>query len=179
MKRATRNTLIAVAVIVIVLAAAGIGSVMLFISRHVHTEYVGADVAEREFETARARFAGQTPLIAFHGTQATITHFSPCAPHQELTLHALAYGAGDRELRRADFPMSVLRLITAGGRFRLINLWTFGDERDRITLDALECHGPGLIVDVRGGNVGLMVVGNAALGTQAQDSRLLMWTESP
>jgi hypothetical protein len=34
-------------------------------------------------------------------------------------------------------------------------------------------------VDVRGNNVGLMVVGNAALGTQAQDSRLLMWTESP
>ena len=29
--------------------------------------------------------------------------------------------------------MSALRLMTAGGRFRLINLWTFGDERDRIT----------------------------------------------
>jgi hypothetical protein len=75
--------------------------------------------------------------------------------------------------------MSVLRLVTAGGSVRLINLWTFGDERDRITLNDLECYGPGLIVDVRGNNVGLMVVGNAALGTQAQDSRLLMWTESP
>jgi hypothetical protein len=179
MKRATRNLLIGVAVIVIVLGTAGIGSVMLFIARHVHTDYVAADVAEREFERARARFAGQFALIEYHGTEATIARRSPCAPRQELILHALAYGAGDRELRRADFPMSVLRLITAGGRFRLINLWTFGDERDRITLDDLECQGPGLIVDVRGGNVGLMVVGNAALGAQAQDSRLLMWTASP
>jgi hypothetical protein len=179
MKRATRNTLIAVGIVVVVLAAAGIGSVMLFISRHVQTDYVAADVAEREFENARARFAGQTALITFSGTQATIARRSPCAPHRDFTLHALAYGAGDRELRRADFPMSVLRLMTAGGSVRLINLWTFGDDRDRITLDDLECHGPGLIVDVRGGNVGLMVVGNAALGTQAQDSRLLMWTESP
>jgi len=177
MKRGTRNTLIGVAVIVVLLAAAGIGSVMLFISRHVLTTYVAADVAEREFETARARLAGQPALIEFHGTQATITRRSPCASRRELTLHALAYGAGDRELRRADFPMSVLRLMTAGGSVRLINLWTFGDERDRITLDDLECHGPGVIVDVRGNNVGLMVVGNAALGTQAQDSRLLMWTE--
>jgi hypothetical protein len=177
MKRATRNTLIAVAVIVLVLAVAGIGGVMIFLSRHVKTDYVAADVAEREFENARARLAGQPALIEFHGTQATITRRSPCAPHRDLTLHALAYGAGDRELRRADFPMGVLRLLTAGGSVRLINLWTFGDERDRITLDDLECHGPGLIVDVRGGNVGLMVVGNAALGTQAQNSRLLMWTE--
>jgi hypothetical protein len=179
MQRATRNTLIGVAVIVVVLACAGIVGVMIFFSRHVHADYVAADVAEREFESARARFAGQTPLIAYRGTQATITRASPCASPRELTLHALAYSAGDRQFRRADFPMGVLRLMTAGGRVRLINLWTFGDERDRITLDDLECRGPGLIVDVRGGNVGLMVVGNAALGTQAQDSRLLMWTESP
>lgn len=177
MKRATRNTLIAVAVIVVVLAVTGIGGAMIFLSRHVQTDYVAADVAEREFESARARFAGQTPLVEYHGTQATIARRTPCAPRRDLTLHALAYGAGDRELRRADFPMSVLRLVTAGGRFRLINLWTFGDERDRITLDDLECQGPGLIVDVRGANVGLMVVGNAARGTQAQESRLLMWTE--
>jgi hypothetical protein len=42
MKRATRKTLIAVAVVVVALAAASIGSVMLFISRHVHTDYVAA-----------------------------------------------------------------------------------------------------------------------------------------
>jgi len=177
MKRATRNTLIAVAVFVVVLAAAGIGSVMFFVSRHIHRDYVAADVAAREFDAARARFAGQTPLVEYRGTQAAIVRPLRCAPRQELTLHALAYGAGDQELSRADFPMSVLRLMTIGGRFRLFNLWTFGDERDRITLEDLECHGPGLIVDVRGNNVGLMVVGNAALGTQAQDSRLLMWTE--
>src|SRR5260221_3284642 len=104
MKRATRNTLIAVAVFVVVLAAAGIGGVMLFVSRHVHTDYVAADVPAREFETARARFAGQTPLIEYHGTQAAILRPLRCAPRQELTLYALAYGAGDQAVSRAEFP---------------------------------------------------------------------------
>jgi hypothetical protein len=60
---------------------------------------------------------------------------------------------------------------------RLMNLDTFGDDRDRITLEDIERHGPGLILDVSSGAVGQLLVGDDILGTNARSSRLLVWTE--
>jgi hypothetical protein len=67
--------------------------------------------------------------------------------------------------------------MSAGGRLRLMNLDTFGDDRDRITLEDLERHGPGLILDVGGGAVGQLLVGDAIFGTNSRSSQLLVWTE--
>ena len=75
-------------------------------------------------------------------------------------LHVLAYDVSASQLRHVDIPGGLLRLMTVGGRFRLMNLETFGDNRDRITLDDLRQHGPGLVLDE---HVGL--------------SQMLVWTE--
>jgi hypothetical protein len=52
-----------------------------------------------------------------------------------------------------------------------------GDDRDWITLEDLERHGPGLILDVGGGAVGQLLVGDAIFGTNSRRSQLLVWTE--
>jgi hypothetical protein len=67
--------------------------------------------------------------------------------------------------------------MSAGGRVRLINLGMFGDDRDRITLEDLERHGPGLIFDVRASQVAHIVAVSAIFGRTSPDSRVLVWSE--
>jgi hypothetical protein len=173
-----RTVAIAGAIVAVVFAAVVIASVVVLLSRYVRKEDVGPDSAGREFEQVRSRFANQLPLIEFRGFQDPIVRRSPSAPQHELVaLHVLAYSPDDGKLTRADFPADVLRYMSIGGRLRLMNLDTFGDERDRVTLEDLERHGPGLVLDVGGGAVGRLLVGDAILGTNARGSRLLVWTE--
>jgi hypothetical protein len=67
--------------------------------------------------------------------------------------------------------------MSVGGRIRFMDLGMFGDERDRITLEDLERHGPGLILDTSGRSVGPLAISDAMLGTDTQKSQLLVWTE--
>src|SRR5207249_6269269 len=100
----SRKTLISVAIVagglagVLVLVIAG--SAIVFYWRHVQTAYVRSETAAREFETARARFAGQQPLIELRGLLTPIVRRSPSAPRRDLhALHALAYDVGEGQLR--------------------------------------------------------------------------------
>jgi hypothetical protein len=173
-----RTVAITGAIVAGVLAAVIVGSVVVLLSRYVQKEDVKPDSAAREFEQVRSRFAGQLPLIEFRGFQDPTVRRTPSAPRHELVaLHILAYSPDDGKLTRAQFPANVLRFMSAGGRMRLMNLDTFGDDRDRITLEDLERHGPGLILDVGGGAVGRLVVGDAILGTNSRSAQLLAWTE--
>jgi len=182
MPTSSRKTLISVAIVagslagVLVLVIAG--SAIVFYWRHVQTAYVRSETAAREFETARARFAGQQPLIELRGLLTPIVRRSPSAPRRDLhALHALAYDVGEGQLRRADVPATLLRLVTIGGRIRFMNLGLFGDDRDRITLEDLERHGPGLVIDIRGGSAWPTAMGDALFGTDSRGSQMLIWTE--
>jgi hypothetical protein len=173
-----RTVAIAGSIVAAVLATVVIASVVVFMSRYVRKQDMGPDSAAREFEQVRSRFASQLPLIEFRGFQDPTVRRSSSAPRRELVaLHVLAYSPDDGKLTRADFPADVLRFMSVGGRLRLMYLDTFGDDRDRVTLEDLERHGPGLILDVGGGAVGQLLVGDAILGTNARSSRLLVWTE--
>jgi hypothetical protein len=173
-----RTVAIAGAIVAGVVAAVVAASVVVLLSRYVQKEDVGPDSAAREFEQVRSRFASRLPLIEFRGFQDPTVRRTPSAPRHELVaLHVLAYSPDDGKLTRADFPANILRFMSAGGRLRLMNLDTFGDDRDRITLEDLERHGPGLILDVGGGAVGQLLVGDAIFGTNSRSSRLLVWTE--
>src|SRR5712671_6986096 len=57
------SVLIAAVIIVGVLAVSAVGGTAYFIYRHVHTQFTGTENADRQFAEARARFAGQRPLI--------------------------------------------------------------------------------------------------------------------
>lgn len=169
---------IVVASIVAVLAVGVTITVIVFFLRYVDTGYVAWETAAREFEAARARFVGQQSLIEFRGLQTPVVRRNPSAPRRNLlALHALTYSARDGQLRRVVVPAMVLRLVSVGGRIRLMDLGMFGDDRDRITLEDLERHGPGLILDTSGGSVGPLAISDAILGTETQKSQLLIWTQ--
>jgi hypothetical protein len=163
---------------VLVLVVAGGAAVLLW--RYVQTDYADAQTADREFERVRALLAGREPLIEDRGGRAPVVRRNASAPRRELHgLHVLAFdghGATEGQLRRANVPAGVIRLITLGGRIRLMGVGMLGDQGDRITLEDLERHGAGLILDFRGG-AWQFAMSDAIVGTNAQQSRLLVWTD--
>jgi hypothetical protein len=140
-----------VAAIAVIVAIAGIA---VFIHNHVDSAVVEAASADAEFAQARARFAGRTPLLELRGNEPVI-HRDATAPRREVrSLHILAFDARQHKISRIDLPGWLLRLMSAGGRFRIANLEPFdSDEDNRLTLEDLERRGPGLVLDAerRGG----------------------------
>ena len=162
----TRKTVIAVVVslvVIIGLLAAGIvGGTAFFIYRHVNGQFTPKENAEAQFAAQRAKFAGQQPLIEMPLGDEPVMHRSPDKPPHELhSLHALVYDDRAGKLTHVDIPGWLLRMMSGGGRIRIANLEVFDDDRDRVTLEDLERHGPGLILDLHRGRA----------------SQVLVWTE--
>ena len=153
----TKKTVIAVVVSVVliigVLAASMVGGTAFFIYRHVHAQFTPQENAEQQFSAQRTKYAGQQPLIEMPLGDEPVMHRSPEKPRQELqALHALVYDARAGKLTHVDIPGWLLRLMSGGGRIRIANLEMFDDDRDRVTLEDLERHGPGLVLDLHRGS---------------------------
>jgi hypothetical protein len=72
--------------------------------------------------------------------------------------HIVQYDARAGHISRIDLPGWFVRAVSAGGRIRIANLGFSGDgdeDMQRLTLEDLERHGPGLVLDLsrRGGRV--------------------------
>jgi len=161
-KRTWISIVIAGLIIVGVLAIAVVGGTALFFYRHIDAKFTGEDSADRAFAETRARFTGQTPLIELsHDDEAIVHH--PSGSRREIhALHALAYDDRSGKLTHVNVPGWLLRLMSGGGRLRIANMDAFSDdETGKLTLDDLERHGPGLVMDVR----------------RHHGSQLLVWTE--
>ena len=164
----TKKTWISIviaSVIIIGLLAIGIvGSTALFIYHHVNAKIVPQESAEQEFTTARARFVNQQPLIELTADDEPVVHRNTSGPRHEIqSLHALVYDGRARKLTHLDVPGWLLKVMSAGGRIRIANLDVLDDETSsKVTLEDLERHGPGLVLDLR-----------RARGSQ----QLLLWTE--
>jgi hypothetical protein len=162
-KKTWISIVIAAVIIVGVLAVAVVGGTALFFFRHIDARVTAQENADRTFDQMRARFAGQQPLVEVtHGDDAVI-HHAPDAPRRDIhALHALVYNRESGKLTRVDVPGWLLHLMSAGGRVRIANMDAFGDDdQTRLTLDDLERHGPGLVLDVKRG----------------RGSQILIWTE--
>ena len=150
----------AAAIIIGAIAVLVVGGGAYIIYTHTAAQFVDTAGADAQFGAARARFAGQEPLIELRGVDTPVLHRHESAPRREVVaLHVLSYDTRTRKLVHADIPGWLLRVVSAHGSIRLANLEMFDDDRDRITLEDLERHGPGLIVDAQG------------------RSRVLVWTE--
>jgi len=147
-RRTWVSILIAALIVAAVAVIIAIGGVAMFIHDHVNSEVVEAVGADAEFAQARARFAGKTPLLELRGNQPII-HRDATAPRRPVqSLHMLAFDARQHKISRVDVPGWLLRVMSAGGRFRIANLEVFdSDEDNRLTLEDLERHGPGLVLD--------------------------------
>ena len=162
--------------VLIALVAAILGAALLF-SRYVRSEDANAESAAREFQTVRARLAGQPPLIELRGAQPPVFHRNETSPKPIVALRGLMYNPADESLQRFKIPIAAVRLLTLGGSVRLIDFGMWGDTRGRLTLDDLGQHGPGLIVDSNGVSVAPLATSDALFGTGAGGAQFLIWTE--
>jgi len=146
-----------------------IGGAIFEFRRHVKNEFVESAVAEREFTQTRARFGSQQPLVEFKGKNTdddALVHRPPAdAPRVRInTLRVLIYDLHQGHLIHADVPGWLLRAMPNSGRYGGGGGFNadFGDEfeRHRLTLDDIERHGLGLVLEGRNDN-----------------TRILIWTE--
>jgi len=146
-----KSTLAAAGIIAGVLVVGTIAATLLFVRSRVTTEPVPQDEALAELAQARTRFAGQTPLIELASDDQPILHPPAAAAPQALhALRALVYDPARGTLSRMDLPGWVVRAISVGGRVRLANLGVTeaSDTPQRLTLEDLERHGPGIVMDI-------------------------------
>ncbi len=161
-KKTWISILIAGVIIVGLLAIAVVGGTALFFYRHIDARFTPQENAEQTFAQMRTRFAGQQPLVEVTREDEPVIHRDRTRSRHDIeALHALVYDERTGKLTRVDVPGWLLRLMSAGGRLRIANVDPFGDEDARLTLDDLERHGPGLVLDVR----------------RTQGSQVLIWTE--
>jgi hypothetical protein len=163
-KRTWISIVVGLLIILFVMAAVLIGSAIFYVRRHVRAEFVTTAVGTETFDQARARFAGQQPLIEMREHDAPIIHRRTAvstAPLQSLNILAFDTRAG--KIVRVSVPFWVLRMAP-GKRFNLGSNGgiEFDSERTHLTVDDLEQAGPGLLLD------GVDPRGQA---------RVLVWTE--
>jgi len=163
-KKTWISIVIASVIIIGVLAIGIVGSTAFFISRHVNAKVIPQESAEQEFTATRARFVNQQPLIELTADDEPVVHRNTSGPRREIqSLHALVYDGRAHKLTHLDVPGWLLKVMSAGGRIRIANLDVLDDETGgKVTLEDLERHGPGLVLDVR-----------RARGSQ----QVLLWTE--
>jgi hypothetical protein len=166
----TRKTWISIAVaaviIIAVVAITAVGGTAYFIYRHVQTQFVPTESAEHQFAEARARFAGQKPLIDIGKDDEAVVHrdmIPKTMPAAKLeTLRVLAYDTRANKLVNVTVPMWLLRLAPSNHfSFMKDNGIDFDSDRVHITLDDVERRGPGLLLDQ----------------ADRRGSQVLVWTE--
>jgi hypothetical protein len=129
---------------VIAMAAAG----LWFVRSHIDIRPATTAAVTDEFQTIRARFANQKPLIEIddHGNVFHANTDRPASSQVPDTLNIMAFNPDDEKVVRMDLPFWLLRLKMRGTRFDI-----GGNNMDlaklRLTVEDLERFGPTLILD--------------------------------
>jgi hypothetical protein len=157
------SILIAVIVIAGILAVALAGSAAYFFSRHIRAEFVSPASAEAQFDSMRAQFAGQVPLIELRDEgEPPVVHRPETASTARIdVVRVLAYNQDSGKLVNVSLPLWLLRMMPVHQLVSLDDRVNFDSGRVHITLEDLERHGPGLIID----------------GHDRDDTRVLVWAE--
>ena len=157
MKKTILAVIGAVVVIGIVFVIAAVGGVAYFVRSHIHAQPTTSAAASEEFAKARERFAGQHPMIERNHSsddddddRFVIHRPEASSPHVELQmLRALAYDRRQERLVHIAVPFWLLRLAPSGKGFSFMRDSDIDIGRARLTVEDLERHGPGLILDTR------------------------------
>ena len=150
---------------VIVVGLVGLaGAGYYFVRKTIETQKVTGPAASHEFDSVRARFAGQLPLIELDENgeflRANTNREPPKNARRPETLVVMAHDPDDGGLVRVKLPFWLLRMNPESGKIN------FGHERMnledlKLTVRDLERYGPALILDQRGRG----------------GDRVLVWTE--
>jgi hypothetical protein len=142
---------------VIAMAAAG----LWFVKSHVNIQNTSPAMASADFQTIRARFPEQKPLIELdeHGNFMHANTDRAPGTLRPQTLNIMAFDSHDEKVFRLDLPFWMLRLKSqarvqvGGGSVDLAKL--------RLTVEDLERYGPILILDQK----------------DSDGSRVLIWSQ--
>jgi hypothetical protein len=151
---------VAVVAILILMGLALAGGSAYFVARHVHAQFVSSESANEQLARGRARFAGQTPLIEISEDDEPVVHHPPAdaRPAPISVVHAMVYSEASGKLVTVNVPMWLLRMLPAHERFAFLDDrgdWKRGTapfsdrDRARLTLEDVDRHGAGLILDGR------------------------------
>jgi len=150
-----------------------VGGGILMVRRHFHTEYAEKQTAEQEFARQRALFAGQEPIIELRKNinedQRMVFHRPPQTATRRTdlqTIRVLVYDNHEGRLIHIDVPLWVVRLMPSNrdrdGRGHVsFGGDSFDFDSGNLTLEDLERHGPGLVVD----------------GIDSHGAQVLVWAE--
>ena len=160
------SVVIAAVIIVGVLAVSAVGGTAYFIYRHVHTQFTPTENADKQFAEARARFAGQRPLIEIRKDDEPIINrdiIQKTMPAAKLeTLRVLAYDTRANKLVNVSIPMWLLRMAPSNKfSFMKDNGIDFDSDRVHLTMEDVDRRGPGLLLDQ----------------ADRRGSQVLVWTE--
>ena len=143
---------------VIAMAAAG----LWFVKSHVNIQSMTTAVASADFQTVRARFANQKPLIELdeRGNFMHANTDRPAGTQRPQTLTILAFESHDEKVVRLELPFWLLRLKGGGSRFD-VGGGNVDLAKLRLTVEDLERYGPTLILDQK----------------DSDGSRVLIWSQ--
>ncbi len=112
-------------------------------------DFIPPDAAEREFEQARAKFAGQRPLIEVgdDGAARVVPRTAPGGSADVASIHVLVYTPDVRKLARVTVPFWLVRLSPQSGTARFDNDDVKELHGVKITIGDIERAGPGLLLD--------------------------------
>jgi hypothetical protein len=167
MNQRTRRTWVSIVIAALIIAGVVVvgfvAGTYVFLHSHLQGENLPPDRAIAEVAAARARFPGATPLIEIASDGQPVLHRSQGSERRPVAaMHILSYDSDGGRVTRLDLPGWFVRVVSGGGHIRLANLGFSddGDEMQRLTLEDLERHGPGLVLDV-----------------DRHGSHVLVWTE--
>jgi hypothetical protein len=162
------SIIVGVLIVLVVLGAAALGGTIYFVASHVRQAPVEEARADDRFSETRQRLARRQPLVEIDDSDdVVIRRAEPAAVAANgarlQTLRALVYDPREGRIVEVDIPFWLLRLMPSGGRFSFLNDSgiRFDSERSRLTLEDLERHGPGLVLDHR----------------DRRGAQILVWTE--
>jgi hypothetical protein len=130
-----------------------VGVSLMFVARQVRTEPASAESAKRAFAAARARFAGQEPIVQIDSAgdivRTRITREPPAeasgAPLE--SMHVMVWDPKEGRIVRVALPFWLLRLSNRGSIHFSSDRTHLSFEHLQLTVDDLEKYGPALIVD--------------------------------
>ena len=151
-----------VAILVCVVAGGLLGALALvgYQSFSFKADFIPPDAAEREFEQARAKFAGQPPLIQVgeDGAGRVVPRHSSPGSAEVSSIHVLVYTPDAHKLARVTVPFWLVRLSPEHGTIRF-------DDKDvkelhgvNVTVGDIERAGPGLLLDHHRGDGSRVII---------------------
>ena len=147
--------------ILCVIAMAAVG--LWFVRSHVDIRAASTAAVTDEFQTIRARFPNQRPLIELddHGNVFHANTDRPAGTQRVQSLNIMAFDPDDEKVVKMDLPFWLVRLKMGGTRFEVGHGNNIDLANLHLTVEDLERYGPTLILDHK----------------KSDGSRVLIWSQ--